>query len=58
MSDTFDLHNREGSNTLQSLLTGLGFIRSEPDSGEFQVHTIRLDSDKKVVVKYDETAEA
>ena len=59
MSNTFKLHNREGGvQNWDDLFTDLGFIRSVPNSGEYQVKAIRLDSGKDIVVVYDETAEA
>lgn len=33
-------------------------VTSEPTSGEYHVKKIRLDADKKILVTYDETAEA
>ena len=58
MSTTFWLHNRESTNILNDLLTGLGFIKSTPTSGDYTVTDIRLDTNKDVFVKYDETPEA
>ena len=58
MSNSFWLHNRESTNILNDLLTGLGFIKSTPASGDYTVTDIRLDTNKDVFVKYDETPEA
>ena len=58
VSNTFTLHNRENTSLdLTDLFTDLGFIRSVPGSGEYQVKKVRLDSNKHVVVVYDEDAE-
>jgi len=58
MSNTCVLHNREnGTLDVTDLFTDLGFIRSVPGSGEYQVKKLRLDSSKHVVVVYDEDAE-
>jgi len=58
MSTTFWLHNRESTNILNDLLTGLGFIKSTPTTGGFTVTDMRLDASKDILVKYDEAAEA
>ena len=59
MSNTFTLHNRETGNIdITDLFTDLGFIRSVPNSGEYQIKKLRLDASKDIVVVYDEDAEA
>ena len=59
MANTCTLHNRENATIdISDLFTDLGFIRSVPGSGEYQVKKVRLDSNKHVVVVYDEDAEA
>ena len=59
VSNTFTLHNRESGNIdISDLFTDLGFIRSVPGSGEYQIKKLRLDSGKQIVVVYDETPEA
>ena len=42
--------------TRGNLLSGL--IISTPSSGQYQITNIRLDSDKKIVITYNETPEA
>ena len=42
--------------TKGNLLSGL--IISTPSSGQYQITNIRLDSDKKIVITYNETPEA
>ena len=59
VSNTFVLHNRENANLdITDLFTNLGFIRSVPNSGEYQIKKLRLDAGKQIVVVYDETPEA
>ena len=42
--------------TRGNLLSGL--IISTPSSGQYKITNIRLDSDKKIVITYNETPEA
>jgi len=59
VSNTFVLHNRENANLdITDLFTNLGFIRSVPNTGEYQIKKLRLNSSKHVVVVYDEDAES
>lgn len=45
-------------NITYSIPADLNLIESTPSSGEYQIKKLRLDSNKAIVVTYDETPES